>query len=227
MKKDEFIALASHELKTPVTTLKGYLQVAERRLKADDKNKSYLQKALNQVQKLTILISDLLDVSKIEAGEIPLSLTTFDLVKLVREVVELMQYAVTSHRIEVSCDVDIQLISADKQRIEQVIINLVSNAIKYSPNGDLVNVSVSNMETNAVVTVHDFGIGIREEQQERIFTRFYRVDDLANFTSGLGIGLYISKEIICRHMGKLNVISTLGQGSTFFFELPLVLGINQ
>jgi signal transduction histidine kinase len=225
LKKDEFIALASHELKTPVTSLNGYLQILESRLQADDNRKIHVQKALQQVQKLTRLISDLLDVSKIEAGQLPLSPTTFDLIKLVRETVELMQYSTRSHRIEFSCDVHQQLISADKQRIEQVIINLVTNAIKYSPKADLVKISVYEIEDKSVVAVQDFGIGIRKEQQERIFSRFYRVEDLATFISGLGIGLYISKQIICRHQGNLTVTSTLGQGSTFSFELPRV-GIN-
>ncbi|MEJ7559935.1 MAG: ATP-binding protein [Pedobacter sp.] len=221
LKKDEFIAMASHELKTPVTTLNGYLQIVEKGIPNDNKNKNYLQRALKQVQKLTGLISDLLDVSKIEAGQLPLSLTAFDLVTLVKEVIELMQYGMNSHRIEISGDVDTLLVSADKQRIEQVIINLVSNAVKYSPNATLVKVSVSKIKDNAVLAVQDFGIGIREEQLERIFSRFYRVEDLAAFMSGLGIGLYISKEIISRHKGNLTVTSTLGLGSTFSFELPL------
>jgi PAS domain S-box-containing protein len=220
LKKDEFIALASHELKTPVTSLNGYLQIVESRLQVDDRNRAHVQKALQQVQKLTRLISELLDVSKIEAGQLPLSLSTFDLVKLVRETVELMQYANKSHRIEFSCDVHQQLISADKQRIEQVIINLISNAIKYSPKADLVRINVKEVENKSIVAVQDFGIGIKREQQERIFSRFYRVEDLADFISGLGIGLYISKQIISRHNGKLTVTSTLGQGSTFSFELP-------
>jgi signal transduction histidine kinase len=220
-KKDEFIALASHELKTPVTSLHGYLQIVERGLPADDRHKKYVQKALQQVEKLTGLISDLLDVSKIEAGQLALSLTSFDLVKLVRETVELLQYSTKSHRIEVSSEVHHQVILADRQRIEQVIINLISNAIKYSPKANLVKIRVYTEGQKALVTVQDFGIGVSKEQQERIFSRFSRVGDLVNVVSGLGIGLYLSKQIICRHRGKLTIASTLKVGSTFSFEIPL------
>jgi PAS domain S-box-containing protein len=220
-KKDEFIGLASHELKTPMTSLNGYLQIIDRSMPADDKNKLFIQKALSQINKLSGLISDLLDVSKIEAGKLPFTYAAFNLPQLIEEVVDLMQYSTKSHWIIICSDIDDLLVNADRQRIEQVVINLISNAIKYSPQADHINVSVSRQDNNAVVTVQDFGIGINKEQHDRIFSRFYRVDDVASHISGLGIGLYISNEIITRHQGKLSVDSETGKGSTFKFEIPL------
>lgn len=220
-KKDEFIGLASHELKTPVTSLKGYLQIFERNLGEKDQNKRFINKAVQQVNKLSALISDLLDVSKIETGKLPLEFTNYSLKHQVKEVIELMQYSSKSHQLNFNTNEDEVMVTADKQRIEQVIINLISNAIKYSPDGKEVNISLSQAAGKAIVSVQDFGIGINKDQQERIFSRFYRVDELATHISGLGIGLYISKEIISRHNGKMTVESDLNKGSTFIFEIPL------
>lgn len=220
-KKDEFIGLASHELKTPVTSLSGYLQIINRRLPADDANKSFIEKALAQINKLSILISDLLDVSKIETGQLPLSFTKFDLLQLVKEVTEVMQYSSHAHTLHLNIIADTLMVTADRQRIEQVIINLLSNAVKYSPGESAVNISASVNKNKALVSVHDFGLGIGKEQQERIFNRFYRVEDMAVHISGLGIGLFISKEIITRHNGRLWVESEEGKGSVFLFEIPL------
>jgi PAS domain S-box-containing protein len=220
-KKDEFIGLASHELKTPVTSLSGYLQIINRRLPAEDANKAFIQKALVQINKLSVLISDLLDVSKIETGQLPLSFSGFDLQQLVHEVIEVMQYSTRTHRLVLDTSLNKLMVTADKQRIEQVIINLLTNAIKYSPGTDRINITVSRADNKALVSVQDFGLGISPEQQERIFTRFYRVEDMAAHISGLGIGLFISREIINRHNGRLWVESGQGKGSIFFFEIPV------
>ena len=133
----------------------------------------------------------------------------------------MMQYSAKTHRLVLNTNLDELLVIADRQRIEQVIINLLSNAIKYSPGTDLVNISVSAANNKAHVLVQDFGLGITAEQQERIFTRFYRVEDMAASISGLGIGLFISKEIITRHSGKIWVESAQGKGSSFSFEIPV------
>lgn len=220
-KKDEFIGLASHELKTPVTSIKGYLQIIERNLPRGDINKPFISKARQQVSKLANLISDLLDVSKIQTGQLPFSYANFDVLKLLEEVTDVMRQTNTSHRIEVRCDADQLMINADQQRIEQVIINLISNAVKYSPNAKQVILKASISGDNLRVSVQDFGIGIEKDQQERIFSRFYRVQSVADHMSGLGIGLYISNEIINRHQGKLWVKSSPGEGSTFIFEIPV------
>ncbi|MBB6128653.1 PAS domain S-box protein [Mucilaginibacter lappiensis] len=220
-KKEEFIGLASHELKTPVTSLSGYLQILNRSLPDTDRNKPFLQKALLQVKKLSELISDLLDVSKIETGQLPLSFSNFNITQIVQETIELIQYSTKTHQIVLQQPEQEIIISADKQRIEQVIVNLLSNAIKYSPYEKLVNVAISVVHNEVRVAVQDYGMGILKEHQERIFSRFYRVEELASHISGLGIGLYISKEIITRHHGKLWLDSEPEKGSTFFFEIPL------
>ena len=219
-KKDEFIGLASHELKTPITSLSGFLQIISKRMPENDINKPFVQRALNQTSKLSALIGDLLDVTKIEAGQLPFTYTPFDLTALVREIIEQMQYSTKSHHIAFYSEITSLIITADKQRLEQVIINLLSNAIKYSPGANLVNVFVAANNGQAIVRVQDFGMGIAPEQQARIFSRFYRVGGVDDHISGLGIGLYISKEIISRHNGQLTVESEIGKGSVFTIVIP-------
>jgi signal transduction histidine kinase len=220
-KKDEFIGLASHELKTPLTSISGYLQIIERGLTPEDRNKNFIGKALAQVNKLSTLISDLLDVSKIQSGKLPLSYTKFNLTELVTDVAEMMQPNYASHKIELQYPEMPVMLNADHQRVEQVVINLITNAVKYSPGADRITITVTSDNEKARVSVQDFGIGIDKDQQERIFSRFYRVENLASHMSGLGIGLYICHEIIERHKGEMWVNSELGKGSTFAFELPV------
>ena len=219
-KKDEFIGLASHELKTPITSLSGFLQIISNRMPENDINKPFVLRALNQTGKLSTLIGDLLDVTKIEAGQLPLTYTSFDLPAVVREIIEQMQYSTKSHHIAFSSEINSLMIAADKERLEQVIINLLNNAIKYSPGTDLINVSIAANNGQATVRVQDFGMGIAPEQQARIFYRFYRVGGADDHISGLGIGLYISKEIISRHNGQLTVESEIGEGSVFTIVIP-------
>jgi signal transduction histidine kinase len=226
-KKDEFIGLASHELKTPLTSINAYLQFLQRSLITDEKNHQLIAKALQQVGKLSGLISDLLDVSKIASGKLPLLPSKFNMTELLQEAVEIIKCGNIKHLIEVNYqDEEISLV-ADPQRIEQVIINLLSNAMKYSPDADRVIVKVSQTETDVVLTVQDFGIGIKDDHHSRIFSRFYRVEDMAPHISGLGIGLYISDDIISRHGGTLIVESKFGVGSIFSFKLPKGLAVSQ
>lgn len=219
-KKDEFIGMASHELKTPVTSVKGYLQIIERDDHLDSKTMLFVTKALQQVNRLSTLVSDLLDVSKIQSGMLPLSVSPFDVNTPLKEAGEMIQQANPGYRIEYQLAPCPLIVNADLQRIEQVVINLLSNAIKYSPKADKVIVRSWEEKDKITVSVQDFGIGIEKTHLGRIFSRFYRVENLASHMSGLGIGLYIAHEIIKRHNGNLWVTSTPGSGSTFFFELP-------
>jgi len=218
-KKDEFIALASHELKTPLTSIKGYLQILNRS-NQEGISKLFIDKLINQVEKLNVLITDLLDVSKIEAGKLRFHCETFDLRQLLRDNLDTFHHTVQSHRIVYDDKGDAVWINADRQRIEQVIINLVTNAIKYSPHADKIYVSLQDSEGRAALAVRDEGIGLNEDQQKKIFTRFYRAEG-TNDIPGLGLGLYLSKEIIDRHHGHLTVSSIPGKGSVFQFTLPL------
>lgn len=218
-KKDEFIALASHELKTPLTTIKGFLQVLDRTEQVPT-GKLFIAKALNQVKKLNALVSDLLDVSKIEAGKLRFDKEVFDLNELALEVAETLNYTNKTHQIMLQTAGQALLITADKQRIEQALINLLTNAIKYSPHADKVTLALAQCGEDALVKVIDRGIGLSAEQQEKLFSRFYRAEGAANI-SGLGLGLYLTKEIIDRHHGKIGLTSEEGKGSEFFFSLPL------
>lgn len=218
-KKDEFIALASHELKTPLTSIKGYLQLLEK--KAEQNNdKIFIDRALYQVEKLNILIADLLNVSKIEAGKLEFNIELFDLKALIIDVIDIFSHSHKSHKIIYNNTSDeVFNIKADKQRLEQVLINLLSNAIKYSPKADKVYINLLSESNNVKVKVKDEGIGLNEVQVKNLFTKFYRAENIAN-VSGLGLGLYLSKEIITRHEGEITVTSEAGKGSEFCFTLP-------
>lgn len=222
-RKDEFISMASHELKTPVTSLKGFLNLLRRRLvtQGDEKALHYLTRMDTQINKLTKLISDLLDISKMQSGQIVYREERFDMDALVQEIVENIQGTTSTHRLLIESQTQAEVFG-DRDRIGQVLINLLNNAIKYSPQADLVLVRLAKDSKQVIVSIQDFGIGIAKEHQHKIFERFYQVTDPEEKTyPGLGIGLYISCEIIKRHNGRLWVESEKGKGATFHFALPL------
>ena len=221
-KKDEFISIASHELKTPLTSVKGYVQLLERSIdKGDiDTVKKHLHKAQTQLEKLNNLIADLLDISKIESGKLKFNKQNFFIGDLLKNIVEVMAQSFPDYKITVHGSVS-NCIYGDEMRIEQVIINFLTNAIKYSPGTSEVIINVREENENIFVGVRDYGIGIAPEQQKNLFEKFYRVEETALHFQGLGIGLYISAEIIRRHGGKVGVESTLGKGSEFYFQIPL------
>jgi signal transduction histidine kinase len=220
--RDDFISVASHELRTPVTSLRVYTEVLQRQVikRGDEATSRVLGKMNSQIDKLSLLIGDLLDVSKIESGTLALRLEAVDLVRLVEEVVETIQATADKHRIELKGQVT-QPVRADRDRIGQVVSNLLTNAIKYSPQADCVLVRVGDKDGFATVDVEDFGIGMDKVHLNRIFDRFYRVSSPEEKTfPGLGIGLYISREIVRRHGGTMEVTSTKGKGSVFRFTVP-------
>ena len=223
-RKNAFISMASHELKTPVTSLMGFTQVLQRRLQtqyADPQTMLFLDRMTTQLNKLTNLISDLLDVSKMEAGSLAFREADVDLDALVRETVENVQAAVTTHQICVQGATNAH-VYGDQDRLGQVLINLLTNAIKYSPEAEAVVVHLASDGEQAEVAVRDFGIGIAEEHHERVFERFYQVtSQQENTYPGLGIGLYIAHTIVERHGGRLWIESAVGAGSLFRFTLPL------
>ncbi|WP_428328925.1 PAS domain-containing sensor histidine kinase [Mucilaginibacter sp.] len=221
-RKDEFIGIASHELKTPLTSLKGYLQLITSYKKEElpPTVKQYITKANNALNKLQRLINDLLDVSKIQAGMFNYALTVINLSQLVKVWTENAQHIYPTHKFEYQDGHEL-FVNGNAERIEQVIMNLVNNAVKYSPDNKKVIIQIAAHDDMVRVSVKDFGIGLSEEQMDRIFERFYRVEDKKYMTSGLGMGLYISAEIIKNHKGKIGVESKLGEGATFYFDLPL------
>ncbi len=223
LRKDEFISMASHELKTPVTSLKGFTQVLYRRFKkrGDEESLSFLARMDGQLDKLTKLINNLLDLSKIQAGKLAVQEEAFDLADVVRNIVDTLQATTQTHQLVLEETTHAEVFG-DKDRIEQVLINLVTNALKYSPQKGCVNIRVSTDHEQALVSVQDFGIGIAEAHQQKIFERFYQVTDPMEKTfPGLGIGLFISNEIIKQHHGRMWVVSSKGEGATFYFTLPL------
>lgn len=223
--RNAFISMASHELKTPVTSLKAFTQILQRRLRhqADPNSQTliFLDRMETQLNKLASLISDLLDVSKMQTGVLAFRETDVDLDELVRETIENVQAATTTHRLRLKGETHAQ-VHGDRDRLEQVLINLLTNAIKYSPQADTVIVRLSSDHDHVEVAVQDFGIGIAEQYHERIFDRFYQITDRRGSTyPGLGIGLYIARTLIERHGGRLCLESRAGAGSTFRFTLPL------
>lgn len=223
-RKDEFISMASHELKTPVTSLKGFSYVLQRRLtkQGDEQSLQYLSRMDAQILKLTKLISELLDISRMQSGKLAFQQELFDLDTLVQETMATVQAATASHQLQIEGKAEAQVLG-DKDHLGQVFINLLTNAIKYSPKADTVLIHLSKNQEQAVVSVQDFGIGISEPHHQKIFERFYQVTDPEERTyPGLGIGLYISHEIVERHHGRMWVESSKkGHGSTFSVALPL------
>jgi len=219
-KKDEFMSIASHELKTPLTSVKAFIQLIEKSIDEDHKAHQYAAKAAKNLKRLEILISDLLDVSKINAGRMIYNESEFNFNSMLEESISSIQNTFDKHKLILKKSDDI-MVTADRFRIEQVIYNLLSNAIKYSPKADKIIVSSEANHKEVIVSVQDFGIGIDKEDILLITDRYYRVDKTAIVFQGLGLGLYISSEIIRRHGGKLWIESEPGIGSTFYFSLPV------
>lgn len=222
-RKDEFISIASHELKTPITSVKVFNHILKKIIAedSDERVQTYLKRMDTQLNKLTMIINDLLDVTKIQSGRVSFNWEDSDLKKMVQEAVENHQTIHSHYRFGIDGDIN-GLVKIDRERINQVLVNLLSNAVKYSPRSTEVIVLLSQNDNEVVVGVKDFGIGIPQEHQNKIFSRFYRVQGSDDKTfPGLGIGLYICKQIIDRHQGKIWLESEAGSGSTFYFSLPV------
>jgi PAS domain S-box-containing protein len=222
-RKDNFISIASHELRTPITVLRGFTQLLARQLDQQGIQEpiSMLHKMDAQISKLVRLIDELLDASKIRAGRLDYEEEPVDLDALVHETVEMLQASSPTHILHVSGATH-AVILGDKDRLGQVITNLITNAVKYSPQANTVDISLATSENRTLVIVRDYGIGIAPVHQKHIFDRFYRVHGSSNKTfKGLGMGLYIAHDIVKRHGGDLTVESEEGKGSTFIVSLPL------
>ncbi len=221
-KKDEFISIASHELKTPLTSVKGYMQLLDRSIDKGDLPtvKKHLAKAHIQLEKLNVLIADLLDISKIENGKLKFNKKNFVIDTLLDNIIEIINQSNPEFNIIRTGSVSTP-IYGDEARIEQVIINFLTNAIKYAPGTNEIAINLYERDHQLYFGVRDYGIGIDLTQQDNVFEKFFRVEETAIQFQGLGIGLYISSEIIKRHGGKVGVTSKLGQGSEFYFNIPL------
>ena len=231
-RKDDFIRMASHELKTPVTSIKGYVQLLLAMFQDYETSKEKLpphsiRASLStidkQIIKLNRLMSELLDLSRIDSGKLELKMQKFDLIDLVKETVDDVQQT-TRHHILVNDSADCKFFG-DKDRIGQVLLNLLTNAIKYSPKTNSIEVNIYQSSQNKIsISVKDQGIGIDKKDHEKIFERFYRVEGKTEQTyPGFGIGLFIASEIINRHNGTISVESEKSKGSTFTFTLPIAV----
>lgn len=227
--KDDFISIASHELKTPVTSMKMYAQILQKHpLLTNDKTASdMLSKMDLQMNRLTELVASFMNVYKLGTGKIRLHKKHFELAELLAEVVANFQYTVTSHTVEQTGEQHATMF-ADRARINQVLVNLISNAIKYSPDADRVIVHLSKTEEKVTVSIQDFGMGIPKDEQSRIYERFFRAKGKKEGKiPGLGLGLFISAEVVKQHGGNLWVESTEQEGSTFYFTLPVGRKVTQ
>ncbi|MBO0778933.1 MAG: HAMP domain-containing histidine kinase [Ktedonobacteraceae bacterium] len=226
--KDRFISIASHELKTPITTIRGQAQLAMRRLSKQGELSSEeesllktLERINDQTRRLTLLIDDLLDVSSMRTGKIELVRKLYDLREVCRDVVE-DQRLLTGRTIRLDMPVTPIRTYLDHDRLAQVLVNLVSNAVKYSPDNMPVDVRIECVDGKVMMRVRDYGKGISPDQRERIFESFYRTPEAeASSARGLGLGLAIAREIVERHSGHIRCESEAGQGSMFIVELPL------
>jgi two-component system, chemotaxis family, CheB/CheR fusion protein len=221
--KDDFIGIASHELKTPVTSIKAYAQILHEKLVDEGNETAEMAKKINtQIDRLTTLINDLLEFTRIESSSLKFRKEEYDLNELIIQVVDEMQRTTKKHKLEIKLDSTRKMLG-DRQRIGEVLGNLLENAIKYSPEAKKIIITSQAKAGNVTICVQDFGIGIAKEMKDRVFNKFYRVHDPAiNTFPGLGLGLYIASEIIKHHGGKIWVNSIKGKGSTFCFSLTVV-----
>lgn len=223
IRKNDFIGMVSHELKTPLTSMKGYIQMLIMKLKQQEDPFviGALEKANAQASKMTGMINGFLNISRLESGKIHIDLKQFDLAMLIKEAQEEAEATISSHTI-IFEPVETTFVSADRDKIGQVIHNLISNAVKYSVAGSVINVACIRDHNLATFSVKDRGMGIKPEDLSKIFDRYYRVEGSHMYSiSGFGIGLYICSEIIHRHHGRIWAESEFEKGSTFSFSLPL------
>src|SRR5438105_7654904 len=239
--KSQFRSIASHELKTPITAMSGFVQIAVRRIrrrlgagrpneedwkKEEETLLEQLEVVQRQTSKLARLVDELLDVSRIESGRLELRESDVDLPELIAEVMRRHQLMATKHELRLNYDPEQRLtVRGDRDHLEQVLNNLIGNAMKYSPDGGAIDVGVTRAGEEVEFTVGDHGIGIRPAELMRVFGLFYRSPDrLARDVGGMGLGLYITKEIVDRHNGRIWADSEVGKGTVFHVALPASVG---
>ncbi len=225
--RDQFLSIAAHELKTPLTTLIGQSQLLERRMLREqnwpEQHQRTVHTIVSQTLRLNRMVEALLDLSRIQAGQLSIECVPFDMAALAQRLVEEMQPSLERHTLKLELAQQPLMVVGDELRLEQVLQNLIQNAIKYSPQGGPIRLRLSTQESNLVVAVQDSGIGIPAEALPQLFQRFYRAANVeAHRIAGVGIGLYVVKEIIQLHGGKVMAESSEGQGTTITFSLPLV-----
>lgn len=221
--KDEFISAASHELKTPLASQKMFLQLMQRELakSPDSKLEHYVARILKQNERMNNLVYEMLTIARLEAGQLQLKVSLCLLTDCVQEILNDLAPAFPSHQV-IFEGTQTQLVAIDKERMSEVITNLVTNAVKYSPQANRIVIRFTEDSNTVTLSVQDFGIGIAQADQKRIFDKFFRVSGESEQTyPGFGMGLYIASEMVAKHQGKLWVESAPGKGATFFLSLPV------
>lgn len=218
-RKDEFISIASHELKTPLTSIKAFNQLL-RRTQDALRTRQLIDRFSTPIERLEKIISDLLDVTKINSGKMAYDIQPFNFAEMITDCTESLKPTLEKHTLIIASNADISY-TGDRFRLEQVINNFLGNAVKYSPDGGQIILDSKIEGRSIVVSIQDFGIGIEAASLDKLFDRYYRVDNTSMQFEGIGLGLYISSEILKRHKGTFWIESKTGQGSTFFFRLPL------
>ena len=223
-RKNDFVAMVSHELRTPLTTLTSIVQILKRRSnkEQDDFTIDALTRAELQAKKMAKMLNDFLSQAKYEEGKILLHKGKFNLAELITEVAADAQF-LSRDGVEFTINCEDIFVYADRDKIGQVLTNLISNAIKYSPKGGAIAIQCKRDQKKATVSVSDLGIGINPVDQQRLFERFYRViNENLPVVQGFGIGLYLVSEILRYHHSEIHVTSEEGKGSTFYFSLDIV-----
>jgi signal transduction histidine kinase len=218
-KKDEFLSIASHELKTPLTSIKAFNQLMQRTNNIDTL-KSFISKSEHNILRLDKLVGDLLDVTKINAGKMQYNMHFFDFEEMLRQTIDNVQHTSATHQLILEHHEPVKYIG-DRIRIEQVVSNFLTNAIKYSPGANRVIINCYVKDEHIIVSVQDFGIGITSDDMSHLFERYHRISNASMHFEGLGLGLFICSEILNRHQGSFWIESELNAGSTFYFKLPL------
>ncbi|WP_235991890.1 ATP-binding protein [Metabacillus schmidteae] len=225
--KSEFVSTVSHELRTPLASVLGFTELMLNRELKPERQKKYLTTIYQEAKRLTVLINDFLDVQRMEAGKQTYDKKFDDIVPLISTIVETHQVNYPSHSIQYHVQTSNTMVLGDKDKISQVFTNLISNAIKYSPNGGNIVITVFEEDTKLKVSIKDEGLGIPEEAIDKLFTKFYRVDNSdRRRIGGTGLGLAIVKEIMKAHDGDVLIQSELKKGSIFTVSFPLVIGIG-
>jgi PAS domain S-box-containing protein len=219
-RRNHFLGIASHELKNALAGVKSFTQLLERRLDHDTRNQEYVRRIDTSVDRLKRLIDDLMDLTKIRAGKLELMREITDIKPVAIDILEEFKSSYKTHTITYKV-LKSGLVCVDKIRIEQVLLNLLRNAVKYSEPGTPITVSMVKNPRDIIIEIQDKGMGISKKDQKRIFELFFQAEKPAYTTTGMGIGLYISSEIIKMHGGTISVQSKKGEGSTFSISLPL------
>jgi signal transduction histidine kinase len=225
--REALLSIASHELKNPLAALLGFAHLLRRRMTGatdvSERDQQVVESIMAQAERMNRMLTDLLDVSRLDNEQFPIECLPLDLSTLVHTIVEEVRPMLTRHTVTIDDGDSPIMVAGDEERLAQVLRNLLSNAVKYSPRGGQISIVVASKDAQACLEIQDEGIGIPADALPLLFQRFYRAPNSVGYSiSGFGIGLYVVKEIVTRHKGTINVASVEGEGTTFTICLPLL-----